>query len=77
MKAVSLMFKAINSQGSKEAAREKAIQIAEKLKAMRLEKAVQKVEDRIEENLTHMDFPCSALDMDADKQHHWAFQPWD
>lgn len=45
------------SQESKEAAREKAIQMAEKLKAMKLAKAAQKVDDGIEETLTYMDFP--------------------
>ena len=57
MKSVALMLKAIHSQESKEAAREKAIQVAEKLKAMKLAKAAQKVEDGIEETLTYMDFP--------------------
>lgn len=44
MKAVVLMLKAIHSQESNEAAREKAIQIDEKLKAMKLVKTAQKVE---------------------------------
>ncbi len=44
-------------QESKEAACEKTIQAAEKLKAMKLAKAAQKVEDGIEETLTYMDFP--------------------
>ncbi len=57
MKAVGLMLKAMHSQESKEAAREKTIQVAEKLKAMKLAKAAQKVEDGIEETLTYMDFP--------------------
>ena len=57
MKAVALMLKAIHSQAIKEAAREKAIQVSEKLKAMKLAKAAQKVEDGIEETLTYMDFP--------------------
>lgn len=57
MEAVALMLKAIHSQESKEAAREKAIQVAERLKAMKLSKAAQKVEDGIEETLTYMDFP--------------------
>ena len=39
------------------AAREKTIQIAEKLRAMKLPKAAQKVADGIEETLTYMDFP--------------------
>ena len=38
MKAVALMLKAIHSQESKEAAREKVIQVAEKLKAMKRQK---------------------------------------
>lgn len=57
MKAVSLMLKAIHSQESKETACEKAIQVAEKLKWIKLEKAAQKVENGIEETLTYMDFP--------------------
>lgn len=57
MKAVALMLKAIHSQESKEAAREKAIRVAEKLKAMKLAKAAQKVENGIEETLIYMDFP--------------------
>lgn len=57
MKTVALMLKAIHSQKRKEAAREKAIQVAEKLKAMKLAKAVQKVENDIEETLTYMDYP--------------------
>lgn len=36
MKAVSMMLKAIHSQESKEVAREKAAQVAEKLKEMKL-----------------------------------------
>lgn len=57
MKTVALMLKAIHAQESKEAAREKAIQVAEKLQAMKLAKAAKKVEDGIEETLTYMDFP--------------------
>ncbi len=57
MKTVALMLKAIHAQESKEAACEKAIQVAEKLRAMKLAKAARKVEDGIEEILTFMDFP--------------------
>ena len=57
MKTVALMLKAIHAQESKEAAREKAIQVVEKLQAMKLAKAAKKVEDGIEETLTYMDFP--------------------
>ena len=38
------MLKAIHSQESKEAAREKAVQVAEKLKDMKLSKAAKKVD---------------------------------
>ena len=37
-------------------AREKAVQVAEKLRSMKLAKAAKKVEDGIEETLTYMDF---------------------
>lgn len=39
MKALSMMLKAIHSQESKDAAREKAAQITEKLKEMKLSAA--------------------------------------
>ena len=57
MKTVALMLKTIHAQESKETAREKAIQVAEKLRAMKLAKVAKKVEDGIEETLTSMDFP--------------------
>ena len=57
METVALMLKAIHAQESNEAAREKAIKVTEKLQAMKLAKAAKKVEDRIEETLTYMDFP--------------------
>ena len=57
MKTVALMLKAIHAQESKEAAREKALQAAEKLRSMKLSQAARKMEDGIEENLTYMDFP--------------------
>ena len=57
MKAVSMMLKAIHSQESKEVAREKAAQVAEKLKEMKLSAAAKKLQDGIEETLTYMDFP--------------------
>ena len=57
MKAVALMLKAIHAQESKEAAREKALQVSEKLQSMKLAKAAKKVEDGIEETLTYIDFP--------------------
>lgn len=57
MKSVSMMLKAIHAQESKEAAREKAAQVAEKLKEMKLCAAAKKVQEGIEETLTYMDFP--------------------
>ena len=57
MKAVAMMLKAIHAQESKEAAREKARQVAEKLKEMKLNSAAKKLQDGIEETLTYMDFP--------------------
>ena len=59
MKTVALMLKAIHAQESKDAAREKALQVLEKLRSMKLAKAAKKVEDGIEETLTYMDFPSS------------------
>lgn len=57
MRRVVMMLKAIHAQESKKAAREKARQVAEELREMKLGKAAQKVEDSIEETLTFMDFP--------------------
>lgn len=57
MKEVSMMLKAIHAQESKEAAKEKAEQVAKKLREMKLSKAAQKVEDGIHETLTYMNFP--------------------
>ena len=52
MKTVALMLKVIHAQESKEAAGEKAIQVAEKLQTMKLAQAAKKVEDGIEATLT-------------------------
>lgn len=57
MKAVAMMLKAIHAQESKDAAREKARQVAEKLKEMKLASAAKKLEDGMEETLTYMEFP--------------------
>ena len=57
VREVSMMLKAIHAQESKAAAREKAVQVAEKLREMKLKAAAKKVEDSIEETLTFMDFP--------------------
>lgn len=57
MRSVAMMLKAIHAQESKDAARQKANQVAEDLRKMRLSAAAKKVEDSIEETLTFMDFP--------------------
>lgn len=57
LKPVSKMLKAIHAQESKDAVREKAKQVAESLRAMKLPEAAKKVEDSINETLSYMDFP--------------------
>ncbi len=57
MPHISLMLKAIHAQESKDAARQKAAQVAEKLLEMKLRSAAKKDEDSIEETLAFMDFP--------------------
>ena len=57
IREVSMMLKAIHAQESKAAAREKAAQVAEKLREMKLKAAAKKVEESIEETITFMDFP--------------------
>ena len=57
VKEVARMLKAIHAQEDKKAALEKAAAVAEKLRAMKLQKAAQKVEDSILETLTYMEFP--------------------
>jgi len=57
VKTVAMMLKAIHAQESKDAAREKALQVAEKLKEMKLASTAKKLEDGIEETITYMDFP--------------------
>ena len=57
VKLVAKMLKAIHSQESKKAAREKAKAVVEELKAMKLKEAAKKVEDSVDETLTYCDFP--------------------
>ena len=57
MKLVAKMLKAIHAQESKQAAREKAAQVAQALRDMKLKEAAKKVENSIEETLSYMDFP--------------------
>ena len=57
MKFVAKMLKAIHAQESKEAAREKAKQVADELRNMKLKEAAKKLDDGIEETLAYMNFP--------------------
>ncbi len=57
VKKVALMLKAIHAQENKEAARKKAVAVAETLQNMNLKEAAKKVCDSVEETLTYMDFP--------------------
>ena len=57
MKLVAKMLKAIHAQENKAAAREKAKQVIQALREMKLHEAAKKVEDSIEETLSYMDFP--------------------
>lgn len=56
-RSVSMLLKAIHAQECKISAKEKAKQVADKLREMKLTSAAKKVEDGIEETLTYMDFP--------------------
>jgi transposase-like protein len=57
VKEVAAMLKAIRAQEDKEAARKKAADVVEKLKAMKLAKASELVKEDIEETLHSMYFP--------------------
>ena len=57
MRDVTHMLKAIHAQETREAAREKAQAVVQKLREMRLKEAAKKVEDGIEETLTYDAFP--------------------
>jgi putative transposase len=59
MRPVADMLKAIHAAEDREAAQEKAIAVIEKLKAMRLNEAAQRVQDGIAETLTYYSFPAS------------------
>lgn len=66
--AVAKMLKAIHAQEDKEAAREKAKQVVEKLKAIKLGKAAKVVEAGFEETPDFYVVPVSALAQDTNKQ---------
>lgn len=54
---VAAMLKAIHAQEDKAAALEKAKNVVEKLKSMKLPEAAKKVEESVAETLSYMDFP--------------------
>ena len=56
-KEVGRMLKAIHAQEDKDAARQKAALVAEKLRTMKLERIASFVETSVEETLSYMDFP--------------------
>ena len=57
VKTVAMMLRAIHAQESREATREKVRQVAVRLQEMKLGLASRKLQDGIEETLTHMGFP--------------------
>jgi len=57
LKEVAAMLKAIHAQEDKAAARAKAAEVVTKLKAQKLFKAAETVQEGIEETMTYMDFP--------------------
>ena len=59
MRPVADMLKAIHAAEDREAAQEKAAAVIEKLRAMRLKEAAQRVQDGITETLTYYSFPAS------------------
>ena len=59
MRPVADMLKAIHAAEDREAAQEKAEAVIEKLRAMRLKEAAQRVQDGIAETLTYYSFPAS------------------
>ena len=59
VKKVAAMLKAIHGQEDKEAARQKAQNVVEKLREMKLKEAADKIEKSIEETLTYMEFPSA------------------
>jgi transposase-like protein len=57
VKEVAAMLKAIHAQEDAQAAREKASQVVEKLRAMKLSKAAETVANGIEETLSYYSLP--------------------
>ena len=59
MRAATDMLKAIHACEDREAAQDKAVAVIEKLTAMRLKEAAQRIQDGIAETLTYYSFPAS------------------
>jgi transposase-like protein len=57
MKEVMAMLKAIHAQEDREAAEKKAVDVVEKLRAMKLQKAAKVVEEGVSETLRYMAYP--------------------
>ncbi|MCO6042534.1 IS256 family transposase [Aeoliella sp. ICT_H6.2] len=57
MKEVMAMLKAIHAQEDREAAEKKAIDVVEKLRALKLQKAAKTVEEGVSETLRYMAYP--------------------
>lgn len=57
MKEVMAMLKAIHAQEDREAAEKKAVDVVEKLRAMKLHKAAKVVEEGVHETLSYMAYP--------------------
>ena len=57
MRTVAAMLKAIHAQEDREAAKEKAQAVVEKLKGMKLDKAAEHVRESVDETLSYMSYP--------------------
>ena len=57
VREVAAMLKAIHAQEDREAAREKVLLVAKKLRKLKLDKVAEFVEKSVEEMLSYMDFP--------------------
>jgi putative transposase len=57
VKEAAAMLKAIHAQEDRQAAKEKATQVVEKLRAMKLAKAAEIVENGIDETLSYYELP--------------------
>jgi transposase-like protein len=68
VKEVAAMLKAIHAQEDAKAAKEKALQVVEKLRAMRLAKAAEIVDNGIDETLSYYNMPPEHRPLPEDQQ---------